>query len=98
MEQAVRKLRTGDYTSAHPYSPNTAAAFSLNSDPSFIYRRTIFSLRCPVWFMMLRSEAPAAAALEARPERKLCPAKWEASSPKASTDFFTMSRSEEHTS
>src|ERR1035441_6803751 len=41
--------------------------------------------------MMLRSDAPAAAALEASPERKLCPAKWEASSPTASTYFFTLS-------
>src|ERR1017187_6690546 len=63
----------------------------MNSDPFLIYRRTIAVLRCPVWFMIDRSDAPAAAALEARPERKLCPAKWEASSPNASTYFFTMS-------
>src|ERR1019366_6762479 len=41
--------------------------------------------------MMLRSEAPAAAAEVARPERRLCPAKFEASRPNASTYFFTMS-------
>ena len=41
--------------------------------------------------MIDRSEAPAAAAEVASPDLKLCPAKWEASRPNASTYFFTMS-------
>jgi hypothetical protein len=53
------------------YNPTIAAAFSRNSDPSFIYRRTVLTERWPVWFMMLRSEAPAAAAEVASPDLKL---------------------------
>src|SRR5215470_12653867 len=41
------------------YSPTFAAAFSRNSEPSRIYRRTTAELRCPVWFMMARSLAPS---------------------------------------
>ena len=60
-----------DVADAAFYSPTTATAFSLNSDPSFIYLRTIFSERWPVCRMMDRSEAPAAAADVASPDRKL---------------------------
>ena len=42
--------------------PTIATAFSLNKEPSRIYRRTVLTERCPVWFMIDRSEAPAAAA------------------------------------
>jgi hypothetical protein len=38
-----------------------------------MYRRTIAAPRCPVWFMMARSLAPAIAADLARLARKLCP-------------------------
>jgi hypothetical protein len=44
------------------YKPNFPAEFSRNKLPSRIYRRTICTDRCPVWFMMLRSDAPAIAA------------------------------------
>jgi hypothetical protein len=47
------------------YNPNFPAEFSRNKVPSRIYRLTICTLRCPVWAMIDRSEAPAMAALVA---------------------------------
>ena len=81
----------GDIASAHPHSPTTATAFSLNSDPSLIYRRTMLTDRCPVWFMIARSEAPASRRWLPDRLRRLCPAKWVASRPTAPTYLFTMS-------
>lgn len=34
-----------------------------------MWRRTLFRERCPVWFVMARSDLPAAAAEVARPTR-----------------------------
>ena len=56
------------------HSPSRVAAFSRNRLPSRMQRRTIFSERCPVWFMMQRSLAPFAAAWVAWPDRRLWPA------------------------
>lgn len=33
-----------------PHSPNFPALFSLNREPSLMYRLTICTERCPVWF------------------------------------------------
>ena len=41
------------------YNPNFPALFSLNKLPSRIYRLTICTDRCPVWFMIDPSDAPA---------------------------------------
>jgi hypothetical protein len=49
------------------YSPSFPALFSRNKLPSRMYRRTICTDRCPVWFMMERSLASAIAALVACP-------------------------------
>src|SRR5471030_1567365 len=60
-EWPVNGAEIHDDVSHLPYNPTVATAFSLNNDPSFIYRRTIFSERWPVCRIMDRSEAPAAA-------------------------------------
>src|SRR5476649_2296955 len=53
-EWPVNGAEIHDDVSHLPYNPTTAAAFSLNRDPSFIYRRTIPTDRWPVWFMIDR--------------------------------------------
>jgi hypothetical protein len=45
------------------YNPSLPALFSRNRFPSRIYRLTICTDLCPVWFMIDRSLAPAIAAL-----------------------------------
>src|SRR3984893_2908978 len=86
--QGVSSPRVGTKGSG-AYSPNLPALFSRNKLPSRIYRRTICTLRCPVWFIIDRSEAPAIAALVACPARRECPAYLAASSPARSASFFT---------
>jgi hypothetical protein len=54
--------------------PQLAALLSRNKLPSRMYRRTICTLRCPVWFIIDRSDAPAIAAAVACPARSECPA------------------------
>ena len=71
------------------YNPNLPALFSRNKLPSRIYRRTICMLRCPVWFMIERSDAPAIAALVACPARSECPAYFPESSPSRCASFLT---------
>ena len=56
-----------------PYSPPPAAAFSVNSDPSRMYRRNIVVPLWPVVLAMTLSGTPAAAADVASPARGLCP-------------------------
>jgi hypothetical protein len=55
------------------HSPTFAAAFSRNRFPSLMYLRTIALDFWPVWFMMVRSLAPAMAAEVASPARSECP-------------------------
>ena len=55
------------------YNPSFPALFSRNRLHSRIYLRTIWTDRCPVWFMMLRSLAPPIAAEVACPARRQCP-------------------------
>jgi hypothetical protein len=50
------KIKSRGYYSQSPTSP---ALFSLKRLPSRMYRLTICTERCPVWFMMDRSEALA---------------------------------------
>ena len=49
-------------------------AFSRKSEPSRMYFLTISAEQWPVWDMITRSEAPAAAALVAKPALNECPA------------------------
>jgi hypothetical protein len=51
------------------YNPSCAAAFSRKSEPTRMYRLTMFKLLCPVWAMMLLSDAPAIAAEVANPDK-----------------------------
>jgi hypothetical protein len=39
------------------HNPNFPALFSRNKLPSRMYRLTICTLRCPVWFIMLRENS-----------------------------------------
>ena len=58
------------YLPPSPYSPTALAAFSRNSEPSRMYRRSIAVPLCPVCSAMIRSGTPTAAAEVARPARR----------------------------
>ena len=71
------------------YRPSFPALFSRNKLPSRIYRRTICTNRCPVWFMIDRSDAPAIAALVACPARRNAPHTSRRPGPARLASFFT---------
>jgi hypothetical protein len=70
--------------------PNFPALFSRNKLPSRMQRLTICTLRWPVYFMIDRSDAPAIAALFARPARSEWPAYFPGSRPARIASFLTM--------
>ena len=86
----IAHIGTGEMNGGVLYNPNFPAEFSLNKLPSRMYLRTICTDRCPVWFIMLRSDAPAIAALVACPARREWPAYFAASNPARWASFFTM--------
>jgi hypothetical protein len=51
---------------AENYNPNFPALFSLNKLAFLMYRRTIWTDLCPVWFMIERSVAGLALAVVLR--------------------------------
>ena len=70
------------------YRPSLPALSSRNKLPSRIYRRTIWTDRCPVCFMIDRSEAPAIAAAVACPALREWPAYLAGSRPARAASFF----------
>src|ERR1039458_10371879 len=88
-KQRASHIPTASTTS--PYLKERLSRAGLTAGPKTVISEGGPQQTAEVGQNHLPNAAPAAAAEVASPDRKLCPAKWEASSPTASTYFFTMS-------
>ena len=55
------------------HNPSLVAPFTVNSSPFRMYFRSVATLRCPVWRIMVSSGTPARAAVVTCPALRLCP-------------------------